>query len=261
MHERHVSCSVLVSAHLAAVHDATKQQNAAAAADQRASRMSAVTEAYAKFLADDPNAGPSAAAIQALTNHIKTSRATTMMGLREGLREAGEALSKRPDAPMSISSLCELFVRFVTRTALTQISNESDFEKLKSMLTERGETLARTTLEARSKIAGAGASFIEAGSTVLTLGYSRVVVALLLEAARTKHFSVVVAESHPQGDGHKTASQLADAGVPVTVVEDAAVAYAMARCQMVLCGAEAVLESGGIINKIGTCARVAQLSL
>ena len=38
----------------------------------------------------------------------------------------------------------------------------------------------------------------------------------------------------------------------MTMIEDAAVAYAMPRCQMVLCGAEAVLESGGVINKTGT---------
>merc|ERR1712087_991522 len=42
------------------------------------------------------------------------------------------------------------------------------------------------------------------------------------------------------------------AGVPVTMIEDAAVAHAMSRTQMVLCGAEAVVESGGIISKTGT---------
>ena len=112
--------------------------------------------------------------------------------------------------------------------------------------------LARTTLEARSKISRHGAAFVEAGGVVLTQGHSRVVVALLLEAARTRHFSVIVAESHADGDGHTTAEQLAQASVPVTMIEDAAVAYAMSRCQMVLVGAEAVLESGGVINKTGT---------
>ena len=107
-------------------------------------------------------------------------------------------------------------------------------------------------LEARSKIAHMGAPFIDAGGVVLTQGYSRAVVALLLAAARVKHFSVVVAESHPEGDGHRTALELSQAGVPVTMIEDAAVAYVMARCQMVVSGAEAVLESGGIINKTGT---------
>jgi len=204
--------------------------------------------AYTRNLAEDPAAGPSAAAIKALTESIKSSSATTIMGLREVLREAGAALSSLRDAPMSITSLCELFVRFVTRTAL----EGSDFSDIKRLLIERGETLARTTIEARSKIAKSGAPFVDAGGVVLTQGHSRVVVALLLAAAQAKHFSVIVAESHPEGDGHQTAQQLAQAGVPVTMIEDAAVAYVMSRCQMVLCGAEAVLESGGVINKTGT---------
>jgi len=78
------------------------------------------------------------------------------------------------------------------------------------------------------------------------------VTALLLAAASTKHFSVIVAESHAEGQGHRTARELAAAGVPITMIEDAAVAYYMPRCQMVLSGAEAVAESGGIINKTGT---------
>ena len=193
-------------------------------------------------------AGPSAAAIKALTESIKSSSATTIMGLREVLQEAGATLRSLPDAPMSITSLCELFVRFVTRTAL----EARDFDACKRLLIERGEMLARTTIEARSKIAKIGAPFVDAGGVVLTTGYSRAVVALLLAAAKAKHFSVIVAESHPEGDGHKTAQQLAQAGVPVTMIEDVAVGYAMSRCQMVLCGAEAVIESGGVINKTGT---------
>ena len=131
-----------------------------------------VSEAYASYLLGDPNGGPSCAAIKALTEHIKLSSASTMMGLHESLRYAGETLSKRPDAPMSIASLCELFVRFVTRTSRSKVE-ASDFETLKRLLVERGEQLAKTTLEARSKIARSGAAFVEAGGTVLTLGYSR----------------------------------------------------------------------------------------
>ena len=212
-------------------------------------RQETVCATYTAAL-KDPMVTRDAAAIQALIGTIRMSTASTMMGLREVLREAGEALAKQENAPLSISSLCELFVRFVTRTALA--SAEVDFDELRRLLLERGETLARTTLEARSKIARNGAPFVEAGGVILTQGYSRVVVALLLEAARTRHFSVIVAESHPEGEGHTTAEALASASVPVTMIEHAAVAYAMSRCQMVICGAEAVLESGGVISKTGT---------
>ena len=78
---------------------------------------------YRQLLREDDAAGPSTAAVRVLTESIKQSTASTMMGLRESLREAGEALSSEPDAPMSVQSLNELFVRFVTRTALA--SSES----------------------------------------------------------------------------------------------------------------------------------------
>ena len=202
--------------------------------------------AYTRFLAEDFSS--CSAAIKALTEDIKRSRATTMMGLRDELRQACEALKQRPDAPMSIASLCELFVRFVTRTAL----DVTDFEACKRLLLERGEVFARTSVDAREKIAELGAPFVQSGDVVLTQGHSRMVLAVLLTAAARRHFRVIVAESHPEGDGHKTAHALAAAGVPVTMIEHAAVAHGMPRVQMVLCGAEAVVESGGIISKTGT---------
>jgi len=206
-----------------------------------------VSDRYTQFLQADPTSS-SAAAIKALTEEIKCGSSTTIMGLRDDLIHAGQALGQRQDAPISIASLCELFVRFVTRTAL----ETRDFEDCKRLIIERGEQFALAVVEAPSKIAKLGAPFVDDGGVVLTQGYSRIVTALLLAAASTKHFSVIVAESHAEGDGHRTARELAAAAVPVTMVEDAAVGYVMARCQMVLVGAEAVAESGGIINKTGT---------
>ena len=203
-----------------------------------------ILESYTTYL-DDTDKSSATSAIVALTDDIRRSTATTMMGLRDELRQAGEALKSCPDAPISIGSLCELFVRFVTRIQM-QMEDLTDFEAVKQLLVERGETFARTSLDARTQIAQLGAPLIDDGAVVLTHGYSRVLVALFLTAAKTKHFSVMVAESHPDGAGHTTARKLIEKGVPVTVVEDCAVAHVMPRCQMVLCGAEAVVESGGL---------------
>lgn len=208
-----------------------------------------VLESYLSFLGEDSGGYPlHVAAIKALTEDIRTSDATTMMGLRDELRLAGEQLKLRPDAPISIASLCELFVRFITRTAL----DFGDFDSCKSLLIERGEMFAQSAIAARTKIAQLGAPFIQAGGVVLTHGFSRCAVATILAAAKSRHFSVIVAESHPDGDGHVTAHQLVSAGVPVTMIEDTAVAHAMARTQLCICGAEAVVESGGVISKTGT---------
>jgi translation initiation factor eIF-2B subunit alpha len=46
--------------------------------------------------------------------------------------------------------------------------------------------------------------------------------------------------------------RLHEMGVPGTYISDSAVAYHMSEVDIVIVGAEAVVESGGVINKIGT---------
>jgi translation initiation factor eIF-2B subunit alpha len=50
----------------------------------------------------------------------------------------------------------------------------------------------------------------------------------------------------------KTHEILAAAGIPCTVVLDSAVAYVMDKVDFVLVGSEAVVESGGLINAVGS---------
>lgn len=50
----------------------------------------------------------------------------------------------------------------------------------------------------------------------------------------------------------KTAEALTAAGIPCSVILDAAVAYVMDKVDFVLVGSEAVVESGGLINAVGS---------
>lgn len=45
---------------------------------------------------------------------------------------------------------------------------------------------------------------------------------------------------------------LTQAGIPCTLVLDSAVAYIMDKVDLVLIGSEAVVESGGLINAVGS---------
>lgn len=47
-------------------------------------------------------------------------------------------------------------------------------------------------------------------------------------------------------------NELAKLDVPVKLLIDSAVAYSMAEVDMVLIGADGVVESGGIVNMMGT---------
>ena len=49
---------------------------------------------------------------------------------------------------------------------------------------------------------------------------------------------------------YRAAKELIDAGIECTLVLDSAVAFAMERVDLVLCGAEGVVENGGIVNLV-----------
>ena len=194
------------------------------------------------------------AAIHALTTLIQNSGASTIMELEILLKAAQENLQQvnfegQRSKVIQLTAACELFARHVTRTAL----DVGDFDMCKQRLIERGQRFADKADVSRTVIAENMRPFLRDGMTILVHGYSNVVCTGLLSAARRgMRFKVLVTEGQPERDGYKTAKELTAAGIPVEVVLDAAVGFAMSSVDIVLTGAAGVCESGGIVNKIGT---------
>lgn len=94
---------------------------------------------------------------------------------------------------------------------------------------------------------------------ILTHSRSRVVLeALKLAANSNKRFHVYVTRG--DNTGAQMVYDLQKAGIECTLILDSAIGYIMETVDMVLVGAEGVVESGGIINRIGSytialCAR------
>ncbi|NXT92242.1 EI2BA factor, partial [Anhinga rufa] len=184
----------------------------------------------------------------------------TIQGLRSSLLAAINTLS-RVDSSVAVSSAGELFLRFISLTSL-EYSHRcvlQDYSKCKEIMIERGEIFLRKVSLSRNKIAKLCHPFIRDGARILTHAYSRVVLRVLEAAVESKkRFSVYVTESQPDQAGQvliniqKMAKALRKLNIPVTVILDAAVGYIMEKVDLVLVGAEGVVESGGIINKIGT---------
>ena len=86
---------------------------------------------------------------------------------------------------------------------------------------------------------------------VLTLSLSSNVLDSLIRLEGTLQ-RVYVAESRPVYEGRTTAEKLAEAGIPVTLVTDAAMGWALDRVNLCLTGADGVLQDGSLINKTGT---------
>lgn len=188
------------------------------------------------------------AAISALLGVVERSQAETMMGLQDDLKNAADCMIQN-HPQIAVRSGCELFLRYSTRTFL-ELPN---FSECKKQILERGERFQMISLAARDRIALAAADFIPAGATVMTTGWSRVVAAILREAKNP--FDLIILEGRPDASGAKAAACYArESNIPVKVILDSAIAYYMEKVDLVLVGAEGVLENGGVVNKLGTAA-------
>ncbi|TEA41377.1 hypothetical protein DBR06_SOUSAS7910051, partial [Sousa chinensis] len=188
-------------------------------------------EYFKSQMKEDPDMASAVAAIRTLLEYLRRDKGETLQGLRANLTSAIETLCG-VDSSVAVSSGGELFLRFISLTSLEY-------------------------------------------ARILTHAYSRVVLRVLEAAvAAKKRFSVYITESQPDLSGQsalpltvplpapgrkitvnlnkKMAKALCHLSVPVTVVLDAAVGYIMEKVDLVIVGAEGVVENGGIINKIGT---------
>ncbi|XP_038899835.1 translation initiation factor eIF-2B subunit alpha [Benincasa hispida] len=197
-----------------------------------------------------PDLAEAVAAIRALAAVIRSSQATTMMELEIELKKASDSLKSWDTTSISLTAGCDLFMRYVTRTSALEYE---DFKSAKSRLIERAEKFGEISCKARRIIAMLSQDFIFDGCTILVHGFSRVVMEVLRLAAQNKKlFRVFCTEGRPDRTGLRLSNELAKLDVPVKLLIDSAVAYTMDEVDMVLVGADGVVESGGIINMMGT---------
>ena len=108
---------------------------------------------------------------------------------------------------------------------------------------------------AKSKIQQVGSNRIVDGLTVMTHCHSSVVSGIIIKAfEQGKKFDVVCTETRPLYQGHITAMELSEKGVPTTLIVDSAMRWAIQQKEvdLIIVGADAITSEGVVINKIGT---------
>jgi translation initiation factor eIF-2B subunit alpha len=159
---------------------------------------SVVVEAYRRKMEAQPDNPVAVCAIQALTEVVERSKATTLMELQIELKAASEELRAIDRTSIPLGAGCELFNRYVTRISPEQMG----FPECRRRLIERGTLFADNSMASRRKISEHGDRFIRHGCSILVHGLSRVVTAVLRHAVKKgKYFSVVVTEGRPFGSG------------------------------------------------------------
>jgi ribose 1,5-bisphosphate isomerase len=181
-------------------------------------------------------------------DHSKARNAAAFR--REMVGVADVLASSRPTEPM-MRNLLDQAVRSISENAKKQY----EVKALARLLVARENAMLAKMDEDAKKLAVYGAKLIPDGALVLTHCHSSSSTHIMIEAKRMhKEFSVLCFETRPRFQGRTTATELAGAGIDVTLTVDGAMHLFMKKADIVIVGADSVTSRGDLINKIGTSA-------
>src|SRR5205823_8507474 len=154
------------------------------------------------------------------------------------------------------------------RWAVERVFNASakaeEVSSLSEILSKEAVAIFNSELDAARNIGKYGAPLLEDGDTVLThcnagalatVGYGTSLAVVRAAVEQGKRISVIATETRPLLQGSRlTAFELAHDGIPVRIICDSAAAQVLARglVDKVLVGADRILKTGHVTNKIGT---------
>ncbi|RDW69573.1 translation initiation factor eif-2b subunit alpha-like protein [Coleophoma cylindrospora] len=223
-----------------------------------------IVETYHRLLAEDPDLTMPVAAIEALIEMLMHSQAVTVMETLDLVKAQSDYLKSRIPNSISLSAGTDLFQRYMISSL--KPSSTGNFETVRQHLLNNGRLFVTRAKDARQRIAAYGKHFIRDGSVVMTQGGSRVVGNLLSKAAEASasggnvRFKVIYVMNEGRNAECKAIVSLLRAkGVPVATISEGAVGYSMGKVDLIIVGAEGVVENGGIISRMGTY-QIAQLA-
>ena len=155
-------------------------------------------------------------------------------------------------------------LRWAVERVFNASANVEEISSLKELLLKEAEAIFETELEAARMIGKYGSPLLEDGDTVLThcnagalatVGYGTSLAVVRAAVEQGKRISVIATETRPMLQGSRlTAFELAHDGIPVRIIVDSAAAQMMSRgvIDKIIVGADRILKTGHVTNKIGT---------
>lgn len=156
-------------------------------------------------------------------------------------------LNARPTEPAVRNAL--LYITYVFR------EHKENVSEAREAVIGASQRFLQMLDDALSKVVEYGWRRIPNGGVIMTHCHSKTVVNILIRAHREgKRFVVITSETRPLYQGRRTARELAEAGIKVYHIVDAAMRWAARRFKpdLALIGADAITSTGVVINKIGS---------
>jgi ribose 1,5-bisphosphate isomerase len=139
------------------------------------------------------------------------------------------------------------------RNTLKWFLGESKGLEGEAVLNDLASSILEEIEAGEKRIFSYGAELIHDGMKIFTHCHSSTAVGILKEAKNQgKKFTVFTTETRPRFQGRVTAKELADYGIEVFHMVDSAAKHAIDLSDFFVFGADSILRSGYLINKVGT---------
>lgn len=175
---------------------------------------------------------------------------------RDLLRSAAARLAGARPTAVNLSWAVERVLGLAESGTTPAGIRERALEAAREILAQDRDACRRIGEHGRRELAGDRRLLTHCNTGRLaTAGWGTALAIVYAKAAAGEPIEVLVSESRPLLQGARlTAWELADAGVPVTLLADGAVAAALAagRADAVVVGCDRVARNGDVANKIGT---------
>ena len=188
-------------------------------------------------------------AVEALRIVAERSKASDIEDFMKELTDAAHILLQTRPTAVSLPN----GIRYVMHRVNAQLPAKASVEQIRSLTLEISDEFIAEAKNAVHRIGEIGARRIRDGDVLLTHCNSGAATSVMKTAwNQGTRFKVYATETRPRFQGHLTAKELVNAGIPVTMILDDAVRYFMQDVDKVLVGADAITANGALVNKIGT---------
>jgi len=201
-----------------------------------------------------PLLGVAAAYGLAVTAHYSRASNTARM-IRELEHSSSLLVGTRPTGAN---------IRWAVQRIMSKAARFDSVESLRKFVLAEAEKIREEDIQSNMRMGRNGASLLGDGDTVLThcnagalatAGYGTALGIVRAAIQEGKRIKVIATETRPLLQGSRlTAYELASEHIPVTLITDSMVAYVMQQGQVskVIVGADRILRTGHVVNKIGT---------
>ncbi len=193
--------------------------------------------------------GTAIAAASALKDLALKTKVASSKNLFDQIKIASYGLREARQSSAALHNCLD----YIEDAAQNAFHKKMALKKMRETISNACDEFVSRIADAKERIGEIGSKRIRSGDRILTLCRSSTVLTILKKVVEQgKKIEVIVAESRPDLEGRLLANEVAELGIPVTLVTDFATRVFLPDIDLLLAGGEAIAANGAIVSKVGT---------